>query len=160
MRAFFLFNSLPLPNSTARRTIKYHPPLHFPPVARPVLSIPHRSCVYLVGCCIQSSIGGRLRPRRRLPCNVDGCQYGAIVLVLVLLFVPQIHEQKAPALLAAVSLFPSLPSLSSSFLPIEGGWWQGALLHPNTYIARLYLSMGACSCRRRGMMPPHIVHAG
>jgi len=65
-RASILFNSLPPSNSDRPQNDQTPLPLHFPPVARPVLSIPCRSRVYLVGCCIQSSIGGRLRPRRIL----------------------------------------------------------------------------------------------
>ena len=39
-------------------------PLHFLPVSRPVLSLPHLSLVNLLGCCVQLLIGGCLKPRQ------------------------------------------------------------------------------------------------
>ena len=39
-------------------------PLRSPPVPSPVKSLPHRARVNLFGCCVQLSIGGRLKPRR------------------------------------------------------------------------------------------------
>ncbi len=35
-----------------------------PPVLRPVQSLPHRARINLFGCCVQLSIGGRLKQRR------------------------------------------------------------------------------------------------
>jgi hypothetical protein len=42
------------------------PPLRSPTVLRPLPSLAHHFRVNLVGCCVQSTIGGRLKPRRIL----------------------------------------------------------------------------------------------
>ena len=42
------------------------PPLRSPTVARPLLFVHHRARDNLVGCCVQLSIGGRLKQQRIL----------------------------------------------------------------------------------------------
>ena len=45
-----------------------HPPLNSLTVARPLLSFPHCVCINLVGCCVQFSIGGRLKQQQIMVC--------------------------------------------------------------------------------------------
>ncbi len=66
IKASIFFYSHLSPNLTALETIRYRPPCALSVVCRPVLSIPRRSRMYSVGCCVYLSIGGRLRPRRIL----------------------------------------------------------------------------------------------
>ena len=55
---------LPIPDSNAPRTIECSPPLHSPTVAHPLLSSSYCVRVNLVGCCMHSLIGGRLKQRQ------------------------------------------------------------------------------------------------
>jgi hypothetical protein len=64
IKASILFYYRLSPNLTALETIQYRPPCAFRWF--PVVSIPRRSRVYSVDCCVYLSIGGRLRPRRNL----------------------------------------------------------------------------------------------
>ena len=56
-----LFNFSPLPTRPPQNN-RMQPPLHSPTFARPLLIIPHRYRVCLVGCHVVSLIGGPLKP--------------------------------------------------------------------------------------------------
>jgi hypothetical protein len=55
----------PPPNSTGPQNDRMRPPLRSP-VVRPLLFVHHRARDNLVGCCLQLSIGGRLKQQRIL----------------------------------------------------------------------------------------------